>query len=277
MNEKLMTRVVAAAGIVGLCFATVDAQRRRAEPTHAAVDTQSKASPGTPRLPNGQPDLNGMWYHRIGAPVPLIKPGESYDAKVAPTGQLTQYPVGFPKYKPELLAKVADLKKRTIQMDPTWRCGAPGVPRIGPPQKIVQTAKEIVFLYDDLSGNFFRVVRMNVPHRTDIEVTAHGDSVGRWEGDTLVVDVTSLDDTTWLTDDGAFHTLQTRVVERLRRDGNNLHYEATVHDPEVLVEPWKVNGRVLPLMTNYEIEEAPHCRERDATELPIDGFHGNIR
>jgi hypothetical protein len=61
MNMKRMTTVVAAAGIVGLCFAPVEAQRRRAEPTHAAVDTQSKASPGTPRLPDGQPDLNGMW------------------------------------------------------------------------------------------------------------------------------------------------------------------------------------------------------------------------
>ena len=277
MNEKLITTVVAAAGIVGLFFAPVEAQRRREQPTYSKVDTQSKASPSTPRLPDGQPNLNGMWYHRIGAPVPLIKPGESYDAKVAPTGQLTQYPVGFPKYKPELLAKVADLKKRTIQADSTWRCGAPGVPRIGPPQKIVQTPNEIVFLYDDLSGNFFRVVRMNVPHRTDVDVSAHGDSVGRWEGDTLVVDVTNLDDTTWLTDDGAFHTLNARVVERLRRDGDNLHYEATVYDPEVLVEPWKVNGRVLPLMTNYDIEEAPHCVEKDAVNLPEDGFHGNIR
>jgi hypothetical protein len=263
-----------AAGVLGLSLALVEAQRAAAP--LPKPDTTSKASPGTPRLPDGQPDLNGMWYPRIGPPAPLIKPGESYDAKVAPRGGITQWPVGFPKYKPELLAKVKDLADRTIEMDPTWRCGAPGVPRIGPPQKIVQTAKEIVFLYDDLSGNFFRVVRMNQPHR-DVEVSAHGDSVGRWEGDTLVVDVASLDDTTWLTDNGAFHTLQTRVVERIRRDGNTLHYEATVHNPEVLVEPWKVTGRVLPLMTNYDIEEAPHCIEKDTANLPVDGFHGNIR
>lgn len=276
MNKKLMTTVMAAAGIVGLCFVPIEAQRRE-RPTYDAVDTHSKASPGTPRLSSGEPDLNGMWYHRIGAPVPLIKPGESYNASVAPTGQLTQYPVGFPKYKPELLAKVKDLAKRTQELDPAWSCGAPGVPRIGPPQQIVQTPKQIVFLYDDLSGNFFRVVHMNVPHRTDIDLSAHGDSVGRWEGDTLVVDVTNLDDTTWLTDNGAFHSLQTRVVERIRRDGKMLHYEATVYDPEVLAEPWKVNGRVLPLMTNYEIEESPRCVERDRPNLPEDGFHGNIR
>jgi len=74
-----------------------------------------------------------------------------------------------------------------------------------------------------LSGNFYRVVRMNSTHRTDIDPSAHGDSVGRWEGDTLVVDVTNLDDSTWLTDNGAFLSDKTHVVARLRRDGDSLH------------------------------------------------------
>jgi len=276
MRHRSITIAGAAAVVLSLSLALVEAQTRTRAPL-PKPDTTSKASAGTPRLADGQPDLNGMWYHRIGAPVPLIKPGESYDAKVAPRGQITQWPVGFPTYKPELLAKVKNLADQTIVEDPTWSCGAPGVPRIGPPQKIVQTPTQVVFLYDDLSGNFFRVVRMNAPHRTDIELSAHGDSVGHWEGDTLVVDVTNLDDSTWLTDNGAFHSLQTRVVERIRRDGNSLHYEATVYDPDVLAEPWHVNGRVLPLMTDYEIEEAPRCIEQDAVHLPTDGFHGNIR
>ena len=275
MKQRLLTTTGVAAAIVCVSFGLAQAQRAAREMPKA--DTQSKASPNTPRLPDGQPDLNGMWYHRIGVPVAVIKPGESYDAKNAPRGQITQYPVGFPKYKPELLAKVKDLDARQIDTDPAWYCGPPGVPRIGPPQRIVQTAREVVFFYDDLNGNFYRIVRMNGKHREGLEVSAHGDSVGHWEGDTLVVDVRSLDETTWLTDNGAIHSDQTRVVERLRRDGNTLHYEATVHDPVVFAEPWKMNGRVLPLLANYEIEEAPHCVERDRSNIPDLGHHGNIR
>jgi hypothetical protein len=271
-----MRPIGTAAALVCVFAVLLEAQRPAPKPT-APVDTYSKASSATPRLPDGQPDLNGMWYHRIGAPAPQIRPGESYDAtKARPVG-VNMYPVGFPKYKPELLAKVKDLDERQIDVDPAWYCAPPGVPRIGPPQKIVQTAREIVLLYHDLSGNFFRVVRMNGKHREGLEVSAHGDSVGHWEGDTLVVDVRSLDETTWLTDNGAIHSDQTRVVERLRRDGNTLHYEATVHDPVVLAEPWKMNGRVLPLLANYEIEEAPHCVERDRSNIPDLGHHGNIR
>ena len=275
MKQRLMPTTGVAAAILVFSFAVVEGQRPAREFPQA--DTVSKSAPNTPRLPDGQPDLNGMWYHRIGAPAPQIKPGQSYDATSAPRGQITQYPVGFPKYKPEYLAKVKDLDERQIDLDPAWYCGPPGVPRVGPPQKIVQTAREIVFLYDDLSGNYFRVVRMNGTHREGLEVSAHGDSVGRWEGDTLVVDVRSLDETTWLTDNGAIHSDQTRVVERLRRDGNTLHYEATVYDPVYFAEPWKMNGRVLPLMTNYEIEEAPLCVERDRPNIPDLGHHGNIR
>ena len=63
-----------------------------------------------------------------------------------------------PQYKQEFAAKVEDLRVRQVQEDPVLRCFAPGVPRIGPPDKIVQSANEVVFLYDDVSGNFFRIV-----------------------------------------------------------------------------------------------------------------------
>ena len=236
---RRLTRGAVVAGVVGLAMVFVQAQG------------------ATPRLADGHPDLNGMWYHRIGAPAPQVKPGESYDAVNAPRGQVTQYPVGRPKYKPEFVAKVKDLDERQVDLDPAWYCQPPGVPRIGPPQKIIQTPKEMVFLYDDLSGNFFRVVRMNATHRTDIDPSAHGDSIGRWDGDTLVVDVTNLDDSTWLTDNGAFHSDKTHVVERLRRTGDSLHYEVTIEDPAVFAEPWVQKPRDLKLMTTYDIEEAP--------------------
>jgi hypothetical protein len=258
-----------------LSLAAPKAQTRQARAEDNAAAATATA---TPRMADGHPDLNGQWYHRLGGPAPLVKPGQSFDAKTdSQKTPQSQYPVGKPKYKPEFLAKVKDMDDNKTDRDPAWYCGPPGVPRIGPPQKIVQTSKEIVFLYDDLSGNFFRVVRMNGTHRTDIEPSAHGDSIGHWEGDTLVVDVTNLDDSTWLGDDGAIHSDKTHVIERLTRNGDTITYGFVVEDPVMLAEPYVLNNRMLNKM-NYEIEEAPHCVERSRANIPgTEGAHGNVR
>jgi hypothetical protein len=275
MRSRVTTVAVITAGIVCLSLALVGAQAgAQGKQDNARAATASAA---TPKLADGHPDLNGQWYHRIGPPVAQLKPGQSYDAAIAKPIGIAQFNPGKAPYKPEYAAKVKDLDERQVQVDPAWYCQPPGVPRVGPPQKIVQTAKELVFLYDDLNGNFFRVVRMNVPHRTDIEASAHGDSVGRWEGDTLVVDVTNLDETTWLSDNGLFHSDKTHVIERLRREGDTLHYDVTVEDPVVFAEPWKQRSRDLKLMKDYEIEEAPYCSERDASHLQDLSHHGNLR
>jgi len=275
MRSRVTAVAVITAGIVCLSLALVGAQAgAQGKQDNARAATVSAA---TPKLADGHPDLNGQWYHRIGPPVAQLKPGQSYDAAIAKPIGIAQFNPGKAPYKPEYVAKVKDLDERQVQVDPAWYCQPPGVPRVGPPQKIVQTAKELVFLYDDLNGNFFRVVRMNAPHRTDIEASAHGDSVGRWEGDTLVVDVTNLDETTWLSDNGLFHSDKTHVIERLRREGDTLHYDVTVEDPVVFAEPWKLRSRDLKLMKDYEIEEAPYCSERDASHLQDLSHHGNLR
>jgi len=275
MRSRVTTVAVITAGIACLSLALVGAQSgAQSKPESARAATAPVA---TPKLADGHPDLNGQWYHRIGPPVAQLKPGQSYDAAIAKPIGIAQFNPGRAPYKPEYVAKVKDLDERQVQVDPAWYCQPPGVPRVGPPQKIVQTAKELVFLYDDLNGNFFRVVRMNAPHRTDIEASAHGDSVGRWEGDTLVVDVTNLDETTWLSDNGLFHSDKTHVIERLRREGDTLHYDVTVEDPVVCAEPWDQRSRDLKLMKDYEIEEAPYCSERDASHLQDLSHHGNLR
>ena len=275
MRSRVTTVAIITAGIVCLSLALVGAQAgAQGKQDNARAAT---ASAPTPKLADGHPDLNGQWYHRIGPPVAQLKPGQSYDAAIAKPIGIAQFNPGKAPYKPEYVAKVKDYDERQVQLDPAWYCQPPGVPRVGPPQKIVQTAKELVFLYDDLNGNFFRVVRMNAPHRTDIEASAHGDSIGRWEGDTLVVDVTNLDETTWLSDNGLFHSDKTHVIERLRREGDTLHYDVTVEDPVVFAEPWKQRSRDLKLMKDYEIEEAPYCSERDASHLQDLSHHGNLR
>jgi hypothetical protein len=251
--------------------------------------TTGAPATATPRMSNGHPDLNGYWYRRQ-APMTPQRVGESV-IMTDSFGSLREIHPGTPKYKPEFVAKVKELEKNQVQEDLTYTCGPPGVPRIGPPQRIVQTAREVVILYDDLNGNFFRIIPTDGrPHRTsrvpnvagqtdhlEIDPSPHGISVGRWEGDTLVIDVRNLSADTWLGDNGLFHSESTRVIERLTRQGNTLTWQATVEDPEVLAEPWKMNPRTLTLRPDDEIEEAAFCEDRD-TPLKQDGsYHSNIR
>ena len=251
------------------------------------------ASKATPRLPDGKPDLNGTW-DRGG--LEFVRPQTLPDGSIcvlgcppapgtAPRGG-GNAPAGaqggrggaqgatpnFPKYKPEFLAKVKDLSDRQVKTDTLLQCQPPGVPRIGPPAKIIQNAREVVFLYDDVNGSFFRVIPTDGrAHRKGVPPSYLGDAIGRFEGDTLVVETVNFNEDTWLIDNGAFHTKDLKVVERLRRVGDTIEYQAVAHDPSVLVEPWTARPRTLKL-TDRELEESPRCEDRDL-DLIIDGSH----
>jgi hypothetical protein len=251
----------------------------------------SAQAPDVPRAADGHPDLSGTWDN--GAGIDFVRPqqrGESICVSGCGGGVAGPPPrpqaeadapaprgTARPSYRPELAAKVADLSARQVREDPVLRCFSPGVPRIGPPDKIVQRAGEVLFLYDDVSGNFFRIVPTDGrPHRTDTEPTALGDAVAHWEGDTLVVETTQFNDETWLTDDGAFHTTDLRVVERLKRAGDSLEWTAIAYDPQVLSEPWELRPRVAKLTTD-ELIEAPPCIDRDLDHMVDDSHHPNPR
>ena len=157
------------------------------------------------------------------------------------------------------------------------RCENPGLPRIGPPDKIVQIPGQVVFLYDDVNGNYFRVIPTDGRgHRTDVEATYLGDAVGRWDGDTLVVTTVLLSEDTWLTDDGSIHSADLRVVERLTRTGDSLQWQATAHDPEFLAKPWEMRPRTA-VLTDVEIVEAPRCIDRDLPLMQDGTSHDNPR
>lgn len=238
-----------------------------------------------PRLANGKPDLSGTWEN--GAGIDFVRPtseGASIcifgcEGNPPPPATAGAAPRGpdRPSYRPEFQARVAMLEANQVRQDPVLRCFAPGVPRIGPPDKIVQRPGEVVFLYDDVSGNFFRIVPTDGrAHRDDAEPSYLGDAVGHWEGDTLVVETVNFNAETWLTDDGSFHTPNLRVVERLQRRGDSLEWRATAHDPEVLSEPWELRPRSAQL-TDLELLEAPPCIERDLDHLVDDSHHDNPR
>src|SRR5438876_2894719 len=150
-----------------------------------------------------EPDLNGIWGV---APLPaIVKPGESVRwllplKGVDPEGNdvfkgLDRIQVNNraaapnkPEYKPELLAKVKELSDKQGVLDPAFYCKPQGVPRMGAPSQIVQTPGQVVFLYG--ASNLFRVIPTDGrPHRADADPSYLGDAIGRWEGDSLVVDV----------------------------------------------------------------------------------------
>ncbi len=237
-----------------------------------------------PRDAGGHPDLNGTWDN--GSGIDFVKPQHLAGGSVCVSGcdpsppaaksgtpppAAARAPRNFPQYKPEYLAKVAELNKNQLKFDPVLHCRSPGLPRIGPPDKIVQQPGQIVFLYDDVSGDFFRIIPTDGrPHRMDVDPSTLGDSIGHWEGDTLVVEANQFNDDSWLTDNGAFHSVELTVTERLWRVGDTLRYEAVATDPKVLTEPWKVTRTAR--LTDVDLVEATPCIDKDLNHV-VDGTH----
>lgn len=248
----------------------------------------------TPHLPDGRPDLNATWDHLGGIEFIRVQNGPTAEGSVCvfgcgpggPGASAAQpaagpppnsYEPGFPEYKPEFLARVKDLNERQVQTDTLLQCAPPGVPRIGPPAKIIQNAREVVFLYDDVNGAFFRIIPTDGrPHRTDQPPSYLGDAIGRYEGDSLVVVTRSLNDETWLTDNGAFHTKDLVVTERFTRVGDTIRYTATAEDPAILVKPYAMTPVTL-WVSDRELEEPARCEDRDLPHMVDGSFHGNPR
>lgn len=234
---------------------------------------------------SGRPDLSGVWTYAIDlAPVTLRKTDASGEVTLkrldqsARYGDTTSIPgvrpsTPGPLYKPEFQAKVKQLDDQQSKRDPVFYCGKPGVPRIGPPRKIVQLPDEIIFFYEDISGDPYRIIPTDGrPHRAGANPSHYGDSVGRWEGNTLVVDVRNFVEDTWFGEYGYFHTDAMRVTERLWKNGENLVWQATVEDPNVLSAPWVIPARLVRPSTDL-LEESPKCIETDAPLLLNDDHH----
>jgi hypothetical protein len=242
------------------------------------------APAATPRLADGKPDLNGTWDN--GGGIEFLRPQQRADGSLCISGcPAIPSPVATPpavrqapdkpRYLPQHAARVEDLRKRQQKEDPVLRCQPPGVPRIGPPDKIVQTTRELVFLYEDVSGPFFRIVPLRPVRRIDDSETYLGDAIGHWEADTLVVETSNFNDLTWLTDDGAFHSPKLKVTEWLTRQGNEIEYRSRVEDP-VLAEPWLPRTRRMVLSDTEMADPAP-CVEQDLSQMVDDSFHANPR
>ena len=210
---------------------------------------------GVPRSADGKPDLTGVWQGSSTRPGSwdgannVLGVGGTGKDPTAPPGLASQQVITTPApYQPWAAARVLEsYNKRGID-DPAARCLPLGVPRLVLvslfPIEIVQTPRKIVFMYEYM--NVFRSIPIGTSHPDDLSPTYVGDSVGHWEGDTLVVDVVSFNDKTWLTGTGTFHTEALHVVERYTRvSKDRIDYEARIVDSGVLTEPWTIRTTMM--------------------------------
>jgi hypothetical protein len=249
---------------------------------NAPNNNAALAAMPTPKLADSHPDLSGRWGGGGGGGGNAVQRFDAKgnyhnlrnDRKGSPVNQerdsgLSQrFLDNLPQYKPEYWEKVDYLDVNGNAEDTNFRCFPAGVPRMGPPTKVMATPTEVVFLYNQ--KNTWRLIPMNRPHDpiNSRDQSYMGDSVGKWEGDTLVVDVTGFNDETWLEWPGYFHTNKMHVIERLRREGNLLHYQVTVEDPDVLMQPWVMDERVMRLNTAPTVQvEDPPCVETDGVNM----------
>jgi hypothetical protein len=233
-----------------------------------AQDAPKPTPPSKPPVPHtseGKPDLSGVWQgggasglaFAIGSSnAKAARPG---DAAVASAPAAVVPSRVTPPYQDWILPKLKELRDRRNIDDPSARCLLVGVPRITNeplPLKIIQTKDEITFLYETFHA--FRVIPTDGrKHPDDIDSSFLGDSVARWEGDTLVVDVIGFNDKTWLGAGGAtLHSDALHVTERYTRvDYDTITYEVTIDDPKVFTKTWSPAPTFLSLRPGERLHE----------------------
>jgi hypothetical protein len=210
--------------------------------TPLAAQTSAERPP--PRTADGKPDLSGIW---VATGALLLMEGEEALAAARAADAAAGRPPGntgeAPPYKPEAEAQRQYFLSRQGIDDPMARCLLTGVPRINfrpLPFEIVQLPDRVIMLYE-IHHAFRFIPTDGRPHPDDAEPSYLGESIGRWEGDTLVVDIRYFNDKTWLTGVGTIHTEDLRVTERYTRDSyDTIRYEVTMEDPNVLTRPWTI-------------------------------------
>jgi len=201
--------------------------------------TQAAAQVALPRTPDGKPDLQGIWQALNTAAWDI----QDHDPRLGvPGGQSVVDGDEIP-YQPAALAKRRENFEKRATADPESKGYLPGVPRImymPYPFQIAQGPKQIsmLFEYTHVVRNIF-MEGEHYPGHIDMWM---GDSRGRWEADTLVVDIGHFNDQTWFDRAGNFHSDELHVVERYTPAGSDhIRYEATIEDPKVFTRPWKMS------------------------------------
>ena len=262
----------------------------------AAGSGAAQPAAAIPRLAGTRyPDLQGVWQamrevdydlegHAAEAAVvlhPGVPNGQPVPAApVLALGALGGVPPsagvvvgGAIPYRPEALARRDENRAEALTRDPLVKCLLPGVPRatyLPFPFQITQGADKILIAYG--FSNAGRTIHLDEVDPPGV-VSWMGHSVGRWEGDTLVVEVTELMHQTWFDRSGNYHSDELGVVERYTPiTPYHLQYEATLHDPAVFTEPWTIS---LPLYRR--MEENARVLEYRCVEMVEELVYGHLR
>jgi len=231
------------------------------------------------RTADGKPDLSGIWQ-ALNTANWDIQEHASRPGQVVALGAAGAVPAGLSvvegneiPYLPAAAAKKKENFENRLTADPEVKCYMPGVPRatyMPYPFQIVQTPKFILMAYEYAGAN--RTIYMDKVPPSPVE-SWMGNSVGRWEGDTLVVDVTNLNDQTWFDRAGNFHSDALHVVERYTPlSPDAISYEVTIEDPKVFSRPWKMS---MPLYRR--LDKNAQLMEFKCVEFVEELMYGHLR
>ena len=206
-----------------------------------------------PKLHDGKPDFSGIWSpdrNFIYDMTDAMKKGD-------------EFPI-----QPWAL-KLA--KDRQSEEDPEALCLPTGVPRLAPyPWSIVQGPKHIYIVFEGNIHSYRQIFMDNRKHSADPNPSWYGESIGHYEGDTLVIDTIGFNDRSWLDQDGHPHTEDLHVIERYTRtDEQTLRYEVTIDDPKTYSKPW-TSAYTIPWHEGSELMEYV-CQENNKDVLHMVG------
>jgi hypothetical protein len=232
-----------------------------------------------PRTADGKANLNGIWQAMNTANWD-IRGHSAGPGLVVSLGATVAVPPGLGvidgddlPYLPAAAAQQKQNFEKRLTMDPEIKCYLPGVPRatyMPYPFQIVQSSKVIMMNYEYAGA--VRIINMDAPTKSPAD-SWMGWSNGHWEGDTLVVDVTSQNDSTWFDRAGNFHSDALHVVERYTpRSSDTLNYEATIEDPKVFSRAWKMT---MPLYKH--VEKNAQIMEFKCVEFVEELLYGHLR
>ena len=222
-------------------------------------------APG-PKTDDGKPDLSGIWQRGRGVNAPV-------ENATGLPGRLDHF---MPKgaeipLRPEAAALYKQRSDNLGRGRPSERCLPHGIPDAmlyGGPMKIVQNRRVTIILFEEF--NHYRQLHTDGrPFPRDPQPTWFGYSVGKWEGDTFVVDSVGFNDQTWMDDSGLPHTDALRTTERFRRrDFGHLDLQVTVDDPKAYTRAWSFN-LAFNLMPDTELIESICENEKDAPHMVV--------
>lgn len=245
------------------------------------------------RTPDGKPNLNGIWQVMNTANWDLLthavrpmvgQPGlygvSVLAAPVLALGAAAIVPPGIGvvegneiPYKPEMAKRKQENAANWLDRDPELRCYLPGVPRamyLPHPFQIVQGTNKISMQFEWARAS--RTIHLD-PAEVPPTETWMGHSLGRWDGNTLVVTSTDFNDLTWFSRAGDFHSNQMKLTERLTPLGSDaLRYEVTVDDPVVFTRPWKMS-----MVIYRHLEDDAQIMDHQCVELTEETYLGHLR